>query len=204
MGYPSQKRPHPSGPRRGKMAAPCRCRVAVGRAWVPEARVRRGRAPGDRRPGAPSAPRRRDGLGRQARGRAAADTELALGAVRAVRRELRLVVLSGHVDLEEPPAARRVVGENKAFRAPEMHAADDTPLSLGDLLDVGLAPNGVRDWCLDLCVERAQDGDAAVGEDDRHRGRGGNVGRCCRSCGSSTGAWGHPLLPRRSHVLDAG
>jgi hypothetical protein len=37
--------------------------------------------------------------------------ELALGTGRAIGGELRLVVLSGHVHSEEPPAVSLVVGE---------------------------------------------------------------------------------------------
>ena len=52
---------------------------------------------------------------------AAAEPELPLRAVRTVGREQRFLVLTGHVNPEEPPAARLIVGEQQALSAPELH-----------------------------------------------------------------------------------
>jgi hypothetical protein len=46
------------------------------------------------------------------------------GAVGAVRRHNRLVVLTRHIDAYEPPAARLSVGQQAALRAPQHHRAN--------------------------------------------------------------------------------
>jgi hypothetical protein len=52
---------------------------------------------------------------------AATKPELPLRAARAERSELQVIVLSGHVHAEKPPASRHIVGEQEALLAPQPH-----------------------------------------------------------------------------------